>query len=72
MSAPALTDDSPEHLKLAWSLFPQLLRCRMAIAGPLETHGLATLLLSQWLGSEGQTVYARGRRIAPLDGWSPG
>jgi hypothetical protein len=60
-------DDVPAHIKLSWKLFPQMFLCRLAIAGPSETDSLASVLLSEFLSGCGNPVYARKRRIAPLE-----
>jgi hypothetical protein len=64
-------DDVPDHIRLSWKLFPHMLLCRMAIAGPSETNSLASVLLSEFLSKLGKPVYARERRIAPLDDAPP-
>jgi hypothetical protein len=56
----------PEHTRLARSLFPHMLMCRMAMVGPLETHSLATVLQSEFLSVGGHPVYSQGRQIAPM------
>jgi hypothetical protein len=59
-------ENMPEHMQIAWSLFPHMLMCRMAMIGPLETHSLATVLQSEFLSAGGHPVYSQGRLIAPM------
>jgi hypothetical protein len=60
-------EDMPEHVKLAWRVFPHMLMCRAAMVGPLETHSLAAVLQSQFLSAGSHPVYSQGRRIAPME-----